>query len=108
MIGDGGEAGPRDGSALGADNGDPDAEAEIGNDYRMGMHLPLDYAQANHWLGLAAAQGQSSARFDLALDYQYGNGVPVDYEEAARLYRLAGTDPCAGRTGPRGRSRTCT
>jgi TPR repeat protein len=72
-----------------AEEGNPEAQEEIGHMYDDGTGVPQDYAEAIRWYRLAAAQGNAQAQNSLGFMYDKGNGVPQDYAEAMRWYRLA-------------------
>ena len=72
-----------------AEQGDADAQFNLGDMYANGRGVPQDDAEAVRWYRLAAEQGHASAQFDLGFGYANGRGVPQDYAEAVRWYRLA-------------------
>ena len=72
-----------------AEQGDADAQFNLGVAYENGEGVPQDYAEAVRWYRLAAEQDNASAQFNLGLMYSNGEGVPQDYAESARWYRLA-------------------
>ena len=72
-----------------ADQGDADAQYNLGLLYVNGQGVPQDYAQAVSWFRKAADQGDADAQFNLGLRYANGQGVPQDYAQAASWYRKA-------------------
>jgi TPR repeat protein len=72
-----------------AEQGDPRAQALLGQIYSRRRGALQDDTEAVRWLRLAADQGDASALFNLGLMSEEGRGVPQDHAEAARWYRLA-------------------
>jgi hypothetical protein len=72
-----------------AEQGDAEAQLNLGNGYYHGEGVPQDYAEAAKWNRLAAEQGHASAQYHLGFMYDNGQGVPQDYAEAVKWYRLA-------------------
>ena len=72
-----------------AEQGDADAQSNLGVMYDNGYGVPHDYAEAVRWWRLAAEQGHVSAQFNLVVMYSNGRGVPQDYAEAVRWLRVA-------------------
>ena len=72
-----------------AEQGDADAQHNLGVMYASGQGVPQDYVEAAKWFRLAAEQGLALAQYNLGVAYENGQGVPQDYAEAMRLYRLA-------------------
>jgi len=72
-----------------AEQGDAEAEFDLGTFYDMGYNVPQDATEAARWYRLAAEQGHAFAQFNLGTFYDMGYGVPEDAAEAARWYRLA-------------------
>ena len=52
-----------------ADQGDVDAQFNLGVMYDNGEGVPQDYAEAVRWYRLAAEQGNASAQFNLGSMY---------------------------------------
>uniref|UniRef100_UPI003567E3EB tetratricopeptide repeat protein n=1 Tax=Sneathiella sp. TaxID=1964365 RepID=UPI003567E3EB len=63
-----------------AEQGDADAQYNLGVMYYNGTGVPQDYKQAVKWYTAAAEQGFANAQHNLALMYNYGTGVPQDYK----------------------------
>ena len=72
-----------------AEQGNVDAQFNLGLMYEKGRGVPQDYAEAVKWYHLAAAQGDADAQVNLGAKYNYGLGVPQDYAEAIKWYHLA-------------------
>ena len=79
-----------------AEQGDAEAQYNLGRMYANGEGVPQDDAEAARWYRLAADQGDASAQYALAGMYAYGRGVPQDEAEAVRWYRLAADQGDAG------------
>ena len=67
---------------LAADQGQADAQYNLGDLYDEGRGMPQDYAQAAAWPRKAAEQGDAVAQGILGLMYVEGQGVPQDYAQA--------------------------
>ena len=74
---------------LAAEQGNVDAQYDLGFMYAFGPGVPQDDAEAVKWYRLAAEQGHPDAQFNLGLMYVKGKGVPQDYAEAMKWYRRA-------------------
>lgn len=75
-----------------ADQGDPDAQYNLGECFRIGRHIKKDMNKAVELFKKAAEQGNADAQYELACLYDEGGkevGIVEDEKEAARLYRLA-------------------
>jgi len=72
-----------------AEQGDADAQSNLGLKYYNGRDVPRDYAEALLWFRRAAEQGNASGQNSLGWMYMNGKGVPQDYAEALRWYRKA-------------------
>ena len=79
-----------------AEQGEAEAQYDLGVMYANGLGVPEDDAEAVRWLRLAAGQGYAAAQFTLGLWYDHGLGVPQDDIEAVRWYRLAADQGDAG------------
>ena len=82
---------------LAADQGDANAQYNLGLKYASGEGVPEDDAEAVRWYRLAADQGLAIAQNNLGLMYASGEGVPEDDAEAVRWYRLAADQGLANR-----------
>ena len=80
-----------------AEQGDVEAQFNLGLSYDEGQGVTQNYKEAVKWYRRAANQGDASAQFNLALMYYEGKGVAQSYKETAKWYRLAAkqglTDP---------------
>jgi uncharacterized protein len=72
-----------------ADQGNADAQTNLGVLYEKGQGVARDYRKAVRLYRLAAQQGHPDAQFNLGVMYYKGQGVAQGYGEAARLFRLA-------------------
>jgi TPR repeat protein len=72
-----------------AEQGNADAQYDLGDFYLFGHGVPVDYARGMMWLRKAAEQGYPSAQTDLAHFYLTGKFVPQDYAQAVSWYRKA-------------------
>ena len=78
-----------------AEQGDADAQADLGFRYSQGCGVREDDVEAVRWYRLAADQGHAGAMNSLGYLYGApdvfagGERVPQDYAEAVRWYRLA-------------------
>jgi uncharacterized protein len=57
-----------------ADQGDAEAQDNLGNAYVKGDGVPQDYAEALKWFRRAADQGSARAQFHLGIMYDAGHG----------------------------------
>ena len=67
-----------------AEQGDANAQYNLGNRYRKGEGVPQDDKEAVKWFRKSAEQGDASAQCNLGVMYYLGEGVPQDYKEAVR------------------------
>jgi TPR repeat protein len=73
-----------------AEQGNPTAEALLGNAYLMGRGVPPDGKAGLHWIQLAANAGNALAQFDLGATYANGAlGLPKDFGTAVYWFQLA-------------------
>ncbi len=72
-----------------ANQGDADAQNNLGALYYHGKGVPEDDAKAVKWFRKAAEQGDADAQNNLGLMYGKGRGVPQDYVQAHMWYNLA-------------------
>jgi len=72
-----------------AEQGDADAQLQLGAVYANGEGVPTDPIEAVKWYRKAAEQGNAYAQHLLGLSYGTGNGVPKDPIEAVKWYRKA-------------------
>ena len=72
-----------------ADQGDAEAQFNLGIAYAKGQGVLKDEAEAVRWYRLAADQDDARAQHNLGFMYANGQGVLKDEAEAMRWYRLA-------------------
>jgi TPR repeat protein len=72
-----------------AEQGDPEAQFELGKQYAEGKDIPQDYVESAKWYRKAADQGHAIAQYGLGLAYYNANGVARDYAEAVKWFRRA-------------------
>ncbi len=72
-----------------ADQGNADAQFNLGIMYELGWGVPQDYAAAVSWYRKAAEHGNADAHYNLGLIYSKGEGVQQDYAAAASWFRKA-------------------
>ena len=72
-----------------AEDGQPEAQLNLGHLYQEGLGVEVDYAAAFLWYQRAAESGLAEAQFNLGLLYYDGLGVPQDRETALELFREA-------------------
>ncbi len=72
-----------------AEQGDADAQYNLGVMYDKGQGVAQNYAEAVKWYRKAAEQGYADAQYNLAQMYRKGQGVTQDYAEAVKWYRKA-------------------
>ena len=65
-----------------AENGDMNAQYNLGHMYRLGKGVSKDYTEAAEWYRKAANQGFSNAQYTLGVMHHYGRGVKRDYVKA--------------------------
>jgi FOG: TPR repeat, SEL1 subfamily len=72
-----------------ADQGDPQAQFELGIRYRQGRDVPADTSIAIEWFKKAATQLNADAMVQLATLYGTGRGVSKDLTQAVSWFRQA-------------------
>ena len=72
-----------------ADNGDAQAQNDLGVCYRIGRGVAKDDDLAAHWFRKAASQGCADGQNNLGTCYFYGWGPAKDEELATYWYRKA-------------------
>jgi hypothetical protein len=72
-----------------AEQGNADAQYNLGFMYSNGNGVPQDDVEAMKWYRLAADQGYARAQAGLGFMYYNGDGVPEDYVEAYKWWNLA-------------------
>lgn len=72
-----------------ADNGNANAQYNMGVLYDEGYGVEQDYAKAKEWYEKAAAQKYPKAEHNLGIMYQSGHGVKKSSAEAAKWFKRA-------------------
>jgi TPR repeat protein len=72
-----------------AEQGNDEAQNDLGFMYRNGLGLEADPDAAFHWFQLSAEQGNVFAQGNLGAMYLYGLGVPADHVMAYLWFALA-------------------
>jgi TPR repeat protein len=72
-----------------ADQGNAEAQYNLGLMYRVGRGVLQDDKEAVKWFAKAAEQGVAIAQFSLASMHYTGRGVPLDDREAIKWYTKA-------------------
>jgi len=72
-----------------ANQGDADAQSNLGWMYDSGKGVSQDYKEAVKWYRKAANQGDASVQYNLGNMYRKGQGVSQDDKEAVKWYRKA-------------------
>jgi len=72
-----------------AEQGDADAQNNLGFMYKNGYGVAQEYAQAVAGYRKAAEQGHAGAQINLRVKYDNGQGVAQDYRQAVAWYRKA-------------------
>jgi hypothetical protein len=72
-----------------AEQGNANAQYNLGVMYGKSQGVPQDYAEVVKWFRLAVEQGGADGQFNLGIMYDKGEGVPQDDAEAVKWFRLA-------------------
>ena len=72
-----------------AEQGDSDAQFNLGQMYYYGRGVPRNYKTAVKWFRLAAEQGDADAQYNLGAMHENGRGVLQDDKTAVKWYTLA-------------------
>jgi hypothetical protein len=72
-----------------AERGHVIAQRFVGEAYRTGVGVEVNYAAATAWLEKAAEQGDCVAQYNLGVAFQHGKGTPQNYELAANWFQRA-------------------
>ena len=75
-----------------AEQGNANAQFNLGIMYEHGQGVPQDYKEAVKWYRLSAEQGNASAQSNLGVMHNDGQGVPQDYKEAFKWFSLSGSN----------------
>ena len=65
-----------------AEQGDVNAQYNLGQMYDKGLGIPQDYTEAIKWYRKVAEQGDADAQHTLGIMYRFGRGVARDYVQA--------------------------
>ena len=68
-----------------AEQGDAQAQNDLGRCYATGTGVPQDAVEAVAWYRKAAEQGNAEGQFNLAICYRDGTGVAKDPAEAVKM-----------------------
>jgi TPR repeat protein len=72
-----------------AEQGNAEAQNQLGLMYGTGQGVPKDFAEAARWSRLAAEQGNTVGQASLGFMYEDGDGVPKDDVLAHMWFNLA-------------------
>jgi TPR repeat protein len=72
-----------------AEQGDAQAQVELGECYATDQGVPKNYQEAVTWYRKAADQGDVRAQYNLGRCYNQGRGVTKDEQEAVKWLRKA-------------------
>ena len=72
-----------------AEQGDADAQSNLGFMYAKGQGVPQNNKKAAYWFTKAAEQGDASAQYNLGVMYDNGQGVHHDYKQAVYWWTMA-------------------
>ena len=72
-----------------ANDGDVDAQVDLGYAYATGNGVTQNYGQAAYWWKKASAKGHADAQYNMGCLYEKGLGVPFDRFKAAKSWRRA-------------------
>ncbi|NRB16723.1 MAG: sel1 repeat family protein [Rhodobacteraceae bacterium] len=73
-----------------AEQGDVNAQYNVGVHYLNGIGVEQDYELAKVWLRKSTDQGDRGAQYNLAIIYFKGLGVPADYISAHMWFSISG------------------
>ena len=74
-----------------AEQGNANAQNNLGWMYDQGDGVTQDFKEAAKWYRSAAEQGLHEAQYNLGVMYFQGRGIPSDFREALKWYRRAAT-----------------
>jgi TPR repeat protein len=72
-----------------AEQGNAQAQSNLGAMYDNGQGVRQDYAEAVKWYRKAADQGEADGQFNLGIMYARGRGIAQDYVQAHKWFNLA-------------------
>ena len=70
-----------------AEQGNPEAQHNVGFMYDQGLGVQRDYQKAIEWYRKAADQGYADSQYNLGGMYLNGLGVSQDYKKAVKWFR---------------------
>ena len=76
-----------------AQQGDAEAQFNLGVMYENGQGVTQDYRQAAAWYQKAANQGHAKAQYNLGVMYYNGQGMARNYRQAAAWYKKVLAQP---------------
>ncbi len=77
-------------NVLRAEQGDPDAQFNLGHAYTTGKDIERDRSKAIKWYAAAAKAGHLEAQYALGSLFQHGwKGIPPNHREAANWFKQA-------------------
>ena len=74
---------------MGAENDDPEAQANLGTMLSIGLGTPINYQEALKWTRLSALKGYAAAQSNLGVMYLEGHGVKRNLNRAAKWLHKA-------------------
>ncbi len=84
------DADPLAGDRARAEQGDPDAQYDLGHAYATGTDIERDRSKAIKWYAVAAKAGHLEAQYALGSLFQHGwKGIPPNHREAANWFKQA-------------------
>ena len=75
-----------------AEQGDAQAQCNLGVMYGLGLGVGQSYTKAMGWYAEAARRGSAKAQANLGWMYGTGRGTPQDYTSAYAWYSVAAAD----------------
>ena len=84
-----------------AEQGDAEAQYNLGVRYHFGEGVAQDDQQAVAWFRKAAEQGHANAQLKLGVSYAQGEGVTQDYQQAYAWLSVAAANGYSGASEPR-------
>jgi len=72
-----------------AEQGNRNAQYNMGLLYDFGNGVPQDHKEAHRWYEMAASQGHAEAQANLGVIYHKGEGVTQDFKQARKWFELA-------------------
>lgn len=70
-----------------AEQGNSEAQYELGSMYFSGRNIAQDYSKAVYWYQKSAAQGENRAQYNLGFLYELGYGILQDSTKAVHWYQ---------------------